>query len=391
MATKRTKNDIILDFRGKDFSKMSEKGLADPNEQAHPLKLLELFGGIGAPRRALENNGYNIKSIDYVEVLPFAVMAYNQMFKCGPDPQDIRIWNMSPDIVVHGSPCQDWSNEGKNNINTGRSILFERVLQIVDPNPVEGNPELSKKPKVIIWENVPRLVWSYKDVLDYYIDVLDEFGYDSKYQILTASNYNIPQDRDRVFVVSILRDVERTGEFEFPAELAPKWKLKDYIDKTVDFNDPDVQLSEKEKELFFYNEDNVLCVKEGTKKGYHEVYEWQIINVAFPGSKNRRGRVGNNAKTITTGPRQAIYYDGKIRLLTSKEYLRLMGFKDSDHRKMVQAGLTNSQICTLAGNSICVPVLEQLFAELIKIGVLPRPEDTFEKKKGRKLHKTKEA
>ncbi len=310
-------------------------------------------------------------------------MAYNQMFQCGPKPQDIRIWNMAPDVVVHGSPCQDWSNEGLNNINTGRSILFERVLQIVDPNPEEGNPELSKKPKVIIWENVPRLVWSYKDVLDYYIDVLDEFGYDSQYKILTASDYNIPQDRDRVFVVSILRDVERTGEFQFPEALAPTWKLRNFIDETVDFEDPDVQLSEKEKDLFFYNEEGVLCVKEGTKKGYHEVYPWQIINVAFPGSKNRRGRVGNNAKTITTGPRQAIYYNGKVRLLTSREYLRLMGFKDSHYKKMVQAGLTNAQICTLAGNSICVPVLEQLFAELIKIGVLPRPEDTFEKKKGK--------
>ncbi len=45
MASKRTENDIVLDFRGKDFSKMTEKGLPDPCDQAHPLKLLELFGG----------------------------------------------------------------------------------------------------------------------------------------------------------------------------------------------------------------------------------------------------------------------------------------------------------------------------------------------------------
>ncbi len=311
-------------------------------------------------------------------------MAYNQMFKCGPNPQDIRIWSMSPDIVVHGSPCQDWSNEGNNNINTGRSILFERVLQIVDPNPEDGAPELSRRPKVIVWENVPRLVWCYKDVLDYYIDVLDKFGYDSQYAILTASNYDIPQDRDRVFVVSILRDAERTGEFQFPEKLAPSWTLRDFIDKNVDFDAPEVQLNDREKELFFKNEEGVLCVKEGTKKGYHEVHPWQIINVAFPGSKNRRGRVGDNAKTITTGPRQAIYYNDRVRLLTSKEYLRLMGFKDSDHKKMVNAGLTNAQICTLAGNSICVPVLEQIFNELVKIGVLPAPEDTHAKSSKKK-------
>ena len=44
------------------------------------LKILELFGGIGAPRKALENMGYDIKSIDYVEILPFAVQAYNSIF-----------------------------------------------------------------------------------------------------------------------------------------------------------------------------------------------------------------------------------------------------------------------------------------------------------------------
>lgn len=381
MANKRKDGDLQLDFRNKNFSQMSEKGLADPNEQAHPLKLLELFGGIGAPRRALQNIGYNLKSIDYVEVLPYAVMAYNKMFECGPNVQDIRIWNMSPDIVVHGSPCQDFSNEGKNDFNTGRSILFERVLQILDPNPADGHPELTRQPKVVVWENVPRLAWCYQDILDYYIDVMDEFGYESKYQILTASDYNIPQDRDRVFVVSILKSELKGREFEFPAKMAPKYTLKQFIDKTVDFNDPEVKLKDKEKEILITLPDGTLAVKEGTKKGYKEISEWQIVNLAFPGSKNRRGRVGDNAKTITCGPRQAIYYNGKIRMLTAKEYLRLMGYKDIDYKKMVDAGITNDQICSLAGNSICVPVLEAIFAQLIDIGVLCEPQETYAKSK----------
>ena len=111
--------------------------LFDEKENSQPLKILELFGGIGAPRKSLQNIGFNLKSLDYVEVLPFAVMAYNSMFNCGYDPQDIRLWNMHPDILVHGSPCQDFSNEGKNNINTGRSILYERTLEILDPHPLD--------------------------------------------------------------------------------------------------------------------------------------------------------------------------------------------------------------------------------------------------------------
>lgn len=380
MAVKRKQNDIVLDFRKKNFAEMEEKGVANTEEQSHPLKILSLFGGIGADRRALENCGYNLKTIDYVEVLPYAVMAYNRMFECGPKPQDIRIWNMSPDIVVHGSPCQDWSQEGKNNINTGRSILFERVLQIIDPEPEDGHPELSRKPKCVIWENVPRLLWAYKDVLDYYIDVMEEFGYYSYYDILKASDYNIPQDRERVFVVSILKDISNSEKFTFPEKLEQKWKVKHFIDTSIPFDNPEVQLRDKEKELLFTLPDGKLAVKEGTKKGYKEIDDWNIVNLAIPGSKTRRGRVGENAKTITTGPRQAIYYDGKIRMLSSKEYMRLMGYRDVDHKKMLDAGITPDQICTLAGNSICVPVLENIFKQLAHYGIIPKPEDTFAKK-----------
>lgn len=377
MARRREEGDIKLDFRGKDFSQMSEKGLSDPCDQAHPLKLLELFGGIGAPRRALELCGYNLKSIDYVEVLPYAVMAYNEMFKCGPEPQDIRIWNMSPDVVVHGSPCQDFSNEGMNDLNTGRSILFERVLQILDPAPATGNPELSRMPKVVIWENVPKLLWSFKDILDYYIDVMSEFGYVSKYAILTASDYGIPQKRQRLFTVSILNTESNADKFEFPEKTGMRWSLKDFIDKSIRFSDPDVTLSEKEKSILFQLDDGTWAVKEGTKKGYKEINEWDRIDLAIPGSKNRRGRVAPYASTITCSAQQAVFYNGQFRKLSAKEYMRLMGFRDVDYKKMVAAGITTDQIKKLVGNSICVPVLEAIFKKLIEIGILANPESTY--------------
>ena len=81
MASTRKENDVTLDFRRLDFSVMSEKGLPDPQLQPKPIKLLELFGGIGAPRRALQNVGFNIRSIDYVPPV------------CGPGIQsDISMW-----------------------------------------------------------------------------------------------------------------------------------------------------------------------------------------------------------------------------------------------------------------------------------------------------------
>lgn len=122
-----------------------------------PLKILELFGGIGAPRKALENMGYDIKSIDYVEILPYAVQAYNSIFDINYKPQDVVGWNIDPDILIHGSPCVDFSKNGKNNINTGRSILFEETLNIIDH-------KLPSRPKIVLWENVPNLLAEGKKV-----------------------------------------------------------------------------------------------------------------------------------------------------------------------------------------------------------------------------------
>lgn len=152
------------------------------------------------------------------------------------------------------------------------------------------------------------------------------------------------------------------------------WKksfhLRDFLDKTV--NPADYQLSDAEKQLFFTN-NGKLYVKEATKIGYKLVEDGDCINVAFPNSKTRRGRVGKGvAKTLTTAPRQAVYVNGCLRMLTAKEYWRLMGFKDRDYAAMKRVGLTEAQICHLAGNSICVPVLQQIFTKLITMGEIER-------------------
>lgn len=169
------------------------------------IKILELFGGIGAPRKALENIGVDIKSIDYVEILPYAVQAYNCIFDNGYKPQDIRVWNMDVDILIHGSPCQDFSKNGLNNINTGRSILYERTLEIIEK-------ELLRKPKVVIWENVPNLI-SHRHIehFDHYCDTMSSLGYTTSYAILKASGYGSAQARDRLYTVSML-----DGKYQFP-------------------------------------------------------------------------------------------------------------------------------------------------------------------------------
>ena len=79
------------------------------------IKVLELFGGIGAPRKALINLGISHKSIDYVEIDEKAVRSYNAMFHELDEkkPDTVVGWNLCPDVLIHGSPCQDFSIAGK--------------------------------------------------------------------------------------------------------------------------------------------------------------------------------------------------------------------------------------------------------------------------------------
>lgn len=264
--------------------------------------------------------------------------------------------------MIHGSPCVDFSKNGRNNINTGRSILYEETLSIIDH-------KLTTRPKVVLWENVPNLLSEGKKVNhrvhhNHYLKTMESMGYMNYYSILNASNYGIPQSRERLYTISILADISNQNDFDFPEPIPLENDIRYYIEKDVDWGK--YSLSDTEKNIFFV-EDGQLCVREATKLGYKIVNEYDVINVEFPNSKTRRGRVGHGVcKTLTTSPRQAIYYDGKLRLLTAKEHLRLMGYSDKDYNHMIKNGITEKQISFLAGNSICVPVLEAIFEKVLK-------------------------
>ena len=89
------------------------------------IKILELFGGIGSPRCAMRNIGIPVKAIDYVEIDEKAVRSYNAMFSDELEykTQSVVGWNLKPDILIHGSPCQDFSiagHQGKATAEAGK-------------------------------------------------------------------------------------------------------------------------------------------------------------------------------------------------------------------------------------------------------------------------------
>ena len=193
------------------------------------LKLLELFGGIGACSKALERLGIDYEIVDYVEIDKYAVKSFNAMHDTNFEPQDITIWDkdIEVDLIMHGSPCQDFSLAGKqaggDEKSGTRSSLMYETIRIVD----------KLKPKYVIWENVKNVISKkHKHNYDNYCNKMSELGYVSYGQVLNSKDYGIPQNRERVFTISIRKDLGQA--FEFPQKQELKLKLKDMLEDTVD-------------------------------------------------------------------------------------------------------------------------------------------------------------
>lgn len=248
---------------------------------------------------------------------------------------------------MHGSPCQDFSLAGKQaggdkDSGTRSSLMYE-TIRIVE----------KLKPKYVIWENVKNLLSKkHRHNFDAYLETMEQLGYVNYYQVLNAKDYGIPQNRERVFTISILGD----ESFEFPEKQELKLKLKDMLEDEVDekYYLSDVQIKRIETTTYnvgktriqkkewcdtlcardwkdpkcvevnrkygvfdtekskhqagsVYDENGLfptldtmqggyrqpfIRVKNATKKGYLEAFDGDSVNLAYPESETRRGRVG---------------------------------------------------------------------------------------------------
>lgn len=170
-----------------------------------PVQILELFGGIGSPRCALRNLGIPTKAIDYVEIDEKAVRSYNNMFseELPYKTQSVVGWNLKPDILIHGSPCQDFSiaghQRGADEGSETRSSLMWETIHIIE--------QMGQwKPQYIIWENVKN-VKSKHMIANFvrYQKELEQMGYTNNYEVLDAREFGLPQARERVFTISCLK------------------------------------------------------------------------------------------------------------------------------------------------------------------------------------------
>lgn len=347
------------------------------------IKIIELFAGIGACSKALENLGYDVEIIDAVEIDKYAVKSFNAIHNTNFDVQDITKWNKDfkdIDLITHGSPCQDFSVAGKQaggDIDSGtRSSLMYETIKIVG----------KIRPKYVLWENVKKLLSKkHKHNFNSYIETMKNLGYTSYYEVLNAKDYGIPQNRERVYTISIRKDIPQS--FNFPKKEELKLRLKDMLEDSVDkkYYLKDYQIENIKKSNYIQNQRRIqekdycdtLCARDWKDpkciqirtldiKGIDQirrVYSPKGISPTLTtmNGGNREPKIEENHGTIT-----ATNFNHKIRKLTPKECWRLMGFSDDDFEKVRAVGISNTQLYKQAGNSIVVKVLEKIFINLFK-------------------------
>jgi len=339
------------------------------------IKVLELFGGIGACSKALERLGIDYELADYVEIDKFAVASFNAIHGTDFKPQDICQWDkkIDVDLIMHGSPCQDISICGKelgaDEKSGTRSSLMYETIRIVK----------SLRPKYVIWENVKNLL-SKNHIHNFnnYINKLEQLGYNSYYQVLNSKDYGIPQSRERVFTVSIRKDIDK-GSFLFPEKQELKLRLKDILEDNVDekFYLTDYQI-EKIKHAKFRQDracihnvtdiSHTLTVKSHTKCVVVGELKGGKYDKLFKVCRRVYSPLGLSP-TLTAccggGQEKKVSENERVRKLTPKEYWRLMGFDDSDFIKASKV-CSNHQLYKQAGNSIVVNVLEKILSNLLR-------------------------
>ena len=199
--------------------------------EQNPLRLIELFAGIGSQTQALKNIGVPHKVVAISEIDKYAIQSYEAIHGKVNNLGDIRGIEALPDadFWTYSFPCQDISVAGKGaGIKEGtRSGLLFEVERLLIQAAEDGT-----LPKYLLLENVKNLVSKkFKADFDRWLSFLSSLGYTNYWQILNAKDYGIPQNRERVFCVSIRGN---HTPFVFPEKQELKLRLRDMIDEVVD-------------------------------------------------------------------------------------------------------------------------------------------------------------
>lgn len=368
------------------------------------IRVFTAFSGYDSQCLALNRLKEQYPNFDYElvgwsEIEPNAIKAHNALF---PEYQDRNFgdirnidWSKVPDfdLFTYSSPCQDFSNAGKRQggikgSGTRSSLLWECERAIK-----------AKKPKYLLLENVAALV--NKQFLNVFNDwqiLLTNYGYQSFSKVLNAKDFSIPQNRERVFCISV-----RGGTFYFPKGKMLSSCVNDLMESATEkyfLNDKKLQsiydlnaTKHQGKRKWLYqpmtpeqlqSEEDKMLKALTHKEDTRFLIVPQVLQVgqllAESNFKNpNRGRVYSTrglSPTLNTscgGMVEAKFIlNSRIRVITPRECYRLMGLRDSEIDKILDVIKAKTPNYHLSGNSIVVNVLERIF---YKMFIKPQNEE----------------
>lgn len=263
------------------------------------IKIIELFSGIGAQVAAFKRLKLPYEVVGISEIDKYAIKSYEAINGPTHNYGDItKIPYLDyADLWTYSFPCQDLSIAGKQaGIKEGtRSGLLLHVERLLTDSVIRGD-----QPKYLLLENVKALVSKkFKPDFDKWLSKLEQLGYNNYWQVLNAKDYGIPQNRERVFVVSIRKDVDTKG-YKFSEKIPLLLKLKDLLEPIVDEK---YYLSQDKVDKFlqsFETPETSYCLDANYHKG--TTIE-QYLN------KHRRQLVKEISNTIRVGGNSSL--DGK--------------------------------------------------------------------------------
>ncbi|MEK4049853.1 DNA (cytosine-5-)-methyltransferase [Bacillus sp. FSL K6-2839] len=349
------------------------------------LKVMSLFSGIGAFEAALRNIGVDFELVGFSEIDKYAIKSYCAIHNVDENLNfgDVAKFEKDKlpdfDILVGGSPCQSFSVAGlrKGFEDTRGTLFFEYIRTL-----------LAKKPKYFIFENVKGLISHDKGkTIEIIAKAFSDAGYCIDLEILNSKFFNVPQQRERLFIIGIRSDNVKnedwikqapknvlqkgrerlakldinTFNFNWPPQLNIDTSLEDILESSV--NDK-FYITEKKSEEFFAK--NQVINSSPSK------FKVSKIGNVHPSGKGMNGAVYSScglSPTITTNKGEGIKIhiekERRIRKETPLECFRLQAFSDDDFYAAKSAGNSNTQLYKLAANSITVTVLEEIYKELL--------------------------
>lgn len=405
IVKKRAKAIKEIEYTESEISKGTNWRDLDFLYPNRTVRLGTLFSGIGAIEHAFQRLGLNFEVAFASDIDAKCKESYFANYHISEENwfSDVREFDAKKyrnkvDIIVGGAPCQSFSMVGKRlGFEDARGTLFYEFARVIKET----------SPKVFIFENVKGIT-SHDGGRTWKViyDIFKELGYDIHFRVLNSKDYGIPQHRERLFCVGF----RRKTKFEFPAPIPLEYImydfLEDYIDTKYFLKEKGVKFvtSRKNRDKCYtqINGDIQLCQKRNQQFNwhgdfiYHPMAEGEIPNPQFDefifdvkdveekyylsekvakyvlaeGTKNfktstqtdlpiARPLLHSMHKMHRAGVDNYVTHKGRIRKLTPRECLRLMGFKDSF--KIV---VSDTSMYQQSGNSIVVDVLIALLKQM---------------------------